>query len=68
MELIFGVLFGIIFATGDLSIIYEDPEFKTNLAKYEVALNRCLDYPKGNIKDCHEVAVFKSYTCVSGCE
>ena len=51
-----------------LSNTTDEPEYKTNLAKYEVELNRCLDYPKGNIIDCHEVAIFKSKTCVEGCE
>lgn len=44
------------------------PAYKTNLAKYEIELNKCLGYPKGNIRDCHEVAIYKSKTCVTGCE
>ena len=65
----FGIIVG--FAVCVLAYSIENeykPEYKTNLAKYEIELNRCLDYPKGNIRDCHEVAIFKSKTCVTGCE
>jgi hypothetical protein len=64
-----------VYALGVLTILtgqaidnHYEPIYKTNLAKYEIELNRCLDYPKGNIRDCHQVAIYKSKTCVTGCE
>lgn len=44
------------------------PIYETNQAKYEIKFAKCLAYPKGNVKDCHEVAVFNSQMCVRGCE